>query len=205
MKKPVLVLNKGWFPINAEKSWTDVFTKICSGAFYPVDISYSVNEDGLIDLEKMEQLNAIRSFKDWSELEIRPYDEYVTTPKKIVRMPSLVICANFNEITKKKIQFPTKSNIWKRDNYTCIYTGEKLTRDELSIDHAQPSSRGGENSWTNLVTCKKSLNVWKGNRTPKECGLKFLWTPSKPVDGYSFDFMRKEWEMFLSGGDFESS
>lgn len=203
MKKPVLILNRNFFPINAQKNWSDIFVGICSGAFKPIDITYTVDENGQIDLNTIEYLNVIGSIKEWAEVEIRPYDEYVTTPNRIYRMPPIVVCANFKDILKKKMQFPTKSNIWKRDNYECQYSGEKLSRDELSCDHILPSSRGGLNSWENLVTCSKLINGQKGDKTPKEAGLKLIRQPKKPADGYSFDFMRKEWEMFLDGGNFE--
>jgi len=45
------------------------------------------------------------------------------------------------------------------------------------------------------------VNVWKSDRTPRECGLKLLWKPEKPNNGMVFDFLRKEWEIFLYGGD----
>ena len=96
--------------------------------------------------------------------------------------------------------FPTKANIWKRDNYTCAYTGEKLTKETVSVDHIIPQSRGGKNTWENLITASKKINVFKDDRTPKEAGLKLLWKPEKPRNGLVFDFMRDEWRVFLEGG-----
>jgi 5-methylcytosine-specific restriction endonuclease McrA len=77
-----------------------------------------------------------------------------------------------------------------------------LTKDELTVDHVLPSSRGGENSWENLVTCDKTLNIWKSDRTPKECNLKLLNKPVKPKNGMVFSFLREEWKMFVDGGNF---
>lgn len=203
MKKPVLVLNRNWMPVNAQKNWSDIFVGICSGAFRPVDITYASDEKGNIDLNTIESLNVINSIAEWADIEVRPYDEYVTTPKRIYRMPAIVVCAKYDQINKKRVQFPTFSNIIKRDQWTCQYTGEKLTTSTKSIDHIIPSSRGGQNTWENLVACKRELNTWKGDRTPKECGLKLIQQPHKPLNGYSFEFMRQEWEMFLDGGSFE--
>ena len=43
-----------------------------------------------------------------------------------------------------------------------------------------PRSRGGGNTWTNLVACCSGCNVYKGNRTPKEAGMKLLNKPYEP-------------------------
>jgi hypothetical protein len=150
-----------------------------------------------VDKNKIEWLNVIRSFDEWKKMPIRDYDEYVSTPNTVYRLPNIVVCSTFNKIIFKKVLFPTKSNIWQRDNYICQYSGKKLTRENVTVDHILPKSRGGENSWTNLVTCDKDLNVWKGDRTPKECGLKLLNKPSQPKNGMVFSFMRDEWKMFI--------
>ena len=87
--------------------------------------------------------------------------------------------------------------------HNCMYTGEKLTRETVSVDHILPVSKGGQNTWENLATCQKALNIWKGDRTPKECGLKLLKKPEKPKNSYSMKFMREEWQQFVDGGKFE--
>ena len=50
----------------------------------------------------------------------------------------------------------------------------------LTVDHVFPKSRGGEKSWTNLVTACKKCNQKKGCRTPKECGMIPIRKPTKP-------------------------
>lgn len=196
MKQEVLKLNASYFPIGVS-NWKSAMVDIISGAAFPVDVSYEAGSDGKIDKNKIEWLNVIRSFDEWKKMPIRDYDEYVSTPNSVYRLPNIVVCSTFNKIIFKKVLFPTKSNIWQRDNYMCGYTGEKLSRETVSIDHIIPKSRGGQNTWENLITASKEINVWKGDRTPKECGLKLLWKPSKPKNGMVFSFMRDEWKMFL--------
>jgi 5-methylcytosine-specific restriction endonuclease McrA len=71
---------------------------------------------------------------------------------------------------------PTRKLILKRDNYTCAYCGKTGS----TIDHIQPQSRGGQNTWLNLVTaCQKCNNV-KDDRTPKEAKMKLLFEPREP-------------------------
>jgi len=72
-----------------------------------------------------------------------------------------------------------KKNIMKRDNYRCQYCGKKGK--DMTIDHVIPRERGGKDTWENLVTSCKECNVKKGNRTPKEAGMKLLKKPKKPT------------------------
>jgi 5-methylcytosine-specific restriction endonuclease McrA len=196
MKQEILKLNAGYFPVGIT-NWKTAMVDIVSGAVHPVDVYYETDADGNINKEKIEAFNTIRSFEEWANLPIREFDDYVNTAKTSIRLPPIVVCASFNKIIYKRVVFPTKSNIWKRDNYVCQYSGKKLTKEELSVDHILPSSRGGGNTWENLVTCDKDLNVWKSDRTPQECGLKLLSRPTKPSNGMVFSFVRKEWEMFV--------
>ena len=202
MKQEILKLNRSFFPLSVS-NWKVVMVDICSGAVHPLDIFYETDEHGNVNTDKIESFNVVKTFEEWAALPIREFDDFVNTPKTSYRLPPIVVCANFNKIIYKKVVFPTKNNIWKRDNYICQYSGEKLTKEDISVDHILPQSRGGENSWTNLVTCKKSLNVWKSDRTPQECGLKLLNKPFKPSNGMVFSFVRKEWEMFVDSGKYE--
>ena len=88
--------------------------------------------------------------------------------------------------------------IWSRDNYTCVYTGEKLNRETLSVDHVIPKSMGGQCTWENLVTCQRILNSNKGSKTLKEAKLKLRYTPFKPSDGYQFNLYKQEWYSFVA-------
>jgi 5-methylcytosine-specific restriction endonuclease McrA len=61
---------------------------------------------------------------------------------------------------------PSRTLILKRDNHTCQYceySGPKLT-----LDHVMPKSRGGQDTWQNLVTSCLECNNCKDNRTPEE-------------------------------------
>jgi len=61
-----------------------------------------------------------------------------------------------------------KNIIHKRDNYTCQYCGEYGD----TIDHVFPKSRGGKNTWGNLVTACSDCNGRKKDKTPEEAGMK---------------------------------
>ena len=58
----------------------------------------------------------------------------------------------------------TRVEIFARDGYRCVYCGQVFPPDELSVDHVQPRSRGGDRSGGNLVTACKPCNVRKGRK-----------------------------------------
>jgi 5-methylcytosine-specific restriction endonuclease McrA len=52
---------------------------------------------------------------------------------------------------------------------------------ELTYDHVVPRSQGGLSEWTNIVSACGICNTKKGNRTPREAGMKLLSKPIKPT------------------------
>lgn len=62
----------------------------------------------------------------------------------------------------------TKAYVRQRDSFTCAYCGEYGN----TIDHIQPKSRGGQNTWANLTVACKGCNGRKADRTPEEAGMK---------------------------------
>ncbi len=69
-----------------------------------------------------------------------------------------------------------------RDGHTCGYCGAYAD----TVDHIVPTSRGGERtSWLNTVACcggtSRSCNARKGDRLPKEAGLKLRHKPFVPT------------------------
>jgi len=78
-----------------------------------------------------------------------------------------------------------RRRIYDRDHHTCTYCGSTK---HLTIDHIVPKSRGGDNSWTNLITCCYSCNLKKADRTPSEAGMQLGSKPYEPsVFGKLFD------------------
>ena len=92
--------------------------------------------------------------------------------------------------------------IRERDGNRCQYTGALLRPDEGSLDHVVPRSRGGPDTWENLVWSSKQVNTRKGNRLPHEAGLKLLKAPRAPKELPATQFLRNshgvaEWDLFL--------
>ena len=52
--------------------------------------------------------------------------------------------------------------ILARDAYTCAYCGAP---DANEVDHVWPKSKGGEDTWDNLVACCRKCNILKKDKT----------------------------------------
>ncbi len=70
--------------------------------------------------------------------------------------------------------------LFKRDAHLCLYCGNHFTRKDLTRDHIRPLSRGGLDTWQNVVTACKRCNHHKGGKTPEESGIKLLAIPFVP-------------------------
>ena len=103
-----------------------------------------------------------------------PVHYYAEDPIKAVDKeflrPSVVRISKYVDINYGKLKL-TKYNVLKRDAFTCQYCGSK-DRGSLTIDHVVPRSRGGKDSWTNVVTACWNCNNKKGSRTPEQAGMK---------------------------------
>ena len=71
----------------------------------------------------------------------------------------------------------SRKNILRRDGYRCQYCG---TRDQLTVDHVLPKSRGGAHTWRNMVAACIRCNNKKGNRKPEEAGMLLTRSPFRP-------------------------
>jgi hypothetical protein len=52
--------------------------------------------------------------------------------------------------------------VFERDKYLCHYCRKQLTRFNATLDHLQPVSQGGDNSYDNLVTSCLQCNSQRG-------------------------------------------
>jgi 5-methylcytosine-specific restriction endonuclease McrA len=67
--------------------------------------------------------------------------------------------------------------VLRRDKNTCGYCGDFAT----TVDHVLPRSRGGPNSWANLIAACLTCNQLKADATPEEAGMALLWQPRVPT------------------------
>jgi 5-methylcytosine-specific restriction endonuclease McrA len=61
-----------------------------------------------------------------------------------------------------------RDRVFERDDFRCVYCGNRFASDELSVDHVEPRVRGGDQSSGNLVTACRACNTLKGHRRVSE-------------------------------------
>lgn len=111
-------------------------------------------------------------------------------------MPSVIRLNRYVHAPYKGVAL-TRQNVFKRDNFECQYCG---TRRDLTLDHVTPSSRGGQHTWTNLVTACKRCNARKGDFTPEEAEMPLKRKPHKPSYAlflHDNNSPHNEWDDFL--------
>lgn len=115
-----------------------------------------------------------------------------------INKPSIIRVPKYIKTDNHKIPL-NKSNIFRRDNSTCVYCGANNKKD-LTIDHVIPQSKGGKNTWNNLVTACFKCNNKKGSLDLEEFGADI----DKPIRPHYLMLMRRlshiytEWKIYLS-------
>lgn len=119
------------------------------------------------------------------------------TAYKDFSRPSVIRLYRYVNIKYKRVPL-NKHNIYRRDNHRCIYCG--INRN-LTIDHVIPKSKGGDNTWNNMVSCCFECNHKKGDSTPQEKSMTMTHKPFTPT---FIDFVEtmsgtilEEWKKFL--------
>jgi len=93
-----------------------------------------------------------------------------------------------------------------RDGHQCQYCTRRPPVRDLNIDHVIPRSRGGQDSWENLVTACRACNLRKGWRTPDEASMRLIRVPVAPRWSTTMQILMgapkpfKEWDPFLKAG-----
>ena len=115
-----------------------------------------------------------------------------------INKPSIIRIPKYIRTGIHKIPL-NKQNILKRDNYSCVYCGDDYRRD-LTIDHVIPQSKGGKNTWDNLVTACFRCNNKKGSLDLEEFGVDI----EKPIRPHylmlmkSLNYIYDSWKTYLS-------
>jgi 5-methylcytosine-specific restriction endonuclease McrA len=165
-KNIVLVLNKNWQAINT-RTPADAFCQMAANVATALDI------DG-------DSIHPV-GWDEWLKLPVRDQDGSIQTVRGAIRVPTVIVALNFARVPKKRPKLCART-IRERDGNRCQYTGQLLRPDEGSLDHILPRSRGGPDSWENLVWAHKEVNARKGNRLPQEAGLRLLTVPRAPKE-----------------------
>lgn len=99
-------------------------------------------------------------------------ENYETKVPLVMRLIKII-----RMIYKNKVPWSRK-NVLIRDQYKCIYCG---TKQNLTIDHVLPASRGGKSTFENCVAACQNCNSKKGRRTPSEANMTMSHRPFSPT------------------------
>lgn len=91
-----------------------------------------------------------------------------------------IIAINNSNSASKRVPFPTAQTLFRRDHNRCCYCGNVFTRAHLEMEHIIPVSKGGKNTWDNMVTSCGGCNDYKADNTPAEAGMHMYYQPYIP-------------------------
>jgi 5-methylcytosine-specific restriction endonuclease McrA len=184
LDEPVLVLNRSWLPLqvaNVRRIMRLLYRHhayvVCPRSFRTFD------------------------FESWKSQSDELDGPFLHTPTFRIGVPEVVVLRKFNRTIRRHIRFSRK-NIILRDQWTCQYCGRQFPERELTMEHVQPVSKGGPNTWENVVLACAQCNRHKANRTPAEAGMHLLREPRKPkvefVTHPRLSTVRETWQPFLT-------
>ncbi len=101
-----------------------------------------------------------------------------------ITCPAVIRLVRYIHVPRKFRRQVTNTFLFARDRYRCEYCGRHRAtlrgREFLTRDHVVPMSRGGDNSWANVVTACSACNNRKGDRMPHEAGMQPIHVPREP-------------------------
>ena len=128
------------------------------------------------------------SFASWLEFGIlqsmeetngNAHEDWIHTVQFAIPVPRIIRLLTYDRLPQRQIKL-NRRNILARDHFECQYCQFKGSPSHLTIDHVIPRSRGGQDTWNNLVTACRKCNSKKGGRLPHEAGMPLLNKPKKP-------------------------
>lgn len=109
----------------------------------------------------------------------------LTGKQSVLEIPSILstLGHSHNPGNLRHDYIPPLNNetLFKRDANLCLYCGLRFPSGQLSRDHVQPLSKGGRDTWTNVVTACRQCNNFKAWRTPEQARMQLLAVPFAPT------------------------
>eukprot|EP00536_Pseudo-nitzschia_multiseries_P004045 jgi/Psemu1/253202/estExt_Genewise1Plus.C_650075 len=125
---------------------------------------------GYLPLSLWSWQDAIKAVFKGSVTVVDVYPDITVRASNIqVPLPSVIALNDYVPQKQTRPAF-TRRNVFLRDKYICQYCNQRFHTADLSLDHVQPKSMGGELTWDNTVTCCRKCNGRKGNTPPSEIG-----------------------------------
>jgi 5-methylcytosine-specific restriction endonuclease McrA len=103
--------------------------------------------------------------------------EVVRSARQEFDMPSVILLQRYVRIPNARKVPVSRRGVLRRDSHRCGYCAKSAN----TIDHVIPKSRGGKDTWENLVACCLRCNNLKGDKTPHEMGWELRIKPKMPT------------------------
>lgn len=186
----VLVLNSQWMPIE-ETSTQQALCDIVRGTATAIDTEFML----------------ALPWSEWSKLEVRAGDHSIATVRGPVRIPTVICKASYHKMPTKTPKLSKRNRrkaIGDRDNKVCQITG--VHAPDGNVDHWMPRSKGGKNTYENLIWTDRAINAIKRDMTPEEftkkTGLSLKRKPKAPPKQRACLLIRPradkpDWDTFL--------
>ncbi len=184
LARPVLLLNRHFAPVQVTTA-KRAFVLLYGGAGHALD------EGG-----------EAYDFELWRTLPVRETDDGLPIVGGELRVPRVLHLHRYDRTPRAVVRL-TRRNLMFRDAHQCQYCGKRPPLRDLNIDHVLPRSRGGDDTWENLVTACRVCNLRKGWRTPEEANMRLARRPFRPKWSMTAQILLgsatkyREWEPFL--------
>ncbi len=166
----VLVLNKLYVAIRVISA-RRAFALLCR------------NQAEVIHVDRGQYLNY--DFASWTEIselqrEFEPTGhDWVRTVQMHIAVPKIIRLFGYDRLPAQHVKL-NRRNLFARDRNRCQYCGRSFPTSELTIDHVNPRSQGGGDTWDNLVCACVPCNARKGGRTPEQARMRLKRAPDRP-------------------------
>jgi len=189
LSAPVLALNRNFAAIRV----VDVkraMSLLFNGAAEVVDV-----DEGHFNTYDFASWRELSDLKDQFE---REKHTWVGLVQGRIAAPSVIRLNKPDRFRRHRVPL-SRRNIYLRDGNICQYCGRKFPTSELSIDHVIPRSRGGQNTWTNLVCACTTCNSRKAAQSPAQAGLRLIRPPREIKAAASLiRVQHQSWAHFVS-------
>lgn len=191
LKRPVLVLNRVFAPVNVKtvkEAISDVFT----------DNAFVLSND----YERYTFEDYVEKYKIDKDAYEDPSKYYINFTRYKCMVPEIMILKNYDNVHIKGVKLSRKT-LYIRDLGFCAYTGVKLKYNEATREHIIPQDEefGGQDTWSNVVLSTRKINLYKANRTPEQAGLRLLMKPFRPLwtpfYGLNTSEIPESWDKFI--------
>ena len=137
----------------------------------------------------LDKVEVVAWYEDWT----------VHSARWQTQVPAVIMLKEYQK--PKNYARLSKRNVFLRDRYICQYCGVNCKGADVTLDHVQPISMGGKNTWVNLTTACRPCNYKKSNKTkmkPKSAPHKpDFWELVEKRRSMGFHYNHPSWKDYL--------